>query len=68
MLRITLGRVIAPALPEPAAQALLHAAGRAGGLADGIDLPGLHASLNAMAGEVRALFIRHVGDPEEERT
>jgi glutamate-ammonia-ligase adenylyltransferase len=65
MLRITMGRSLPASLPEPALDALLHAAARAAG-SQSLDLPGLHATLDAAAGEVRALFIRHVGEPQEE--
>jgi len=56
LLRITIGRVIPPDLPEPAVQALLPAVGA-------VDLADLHATLDALAQQVRSLFTRLVGAP-----
>ena len=56
MVRITIGRGGAE-LPAPAAQALLRVAGA------GLDLPALHASMDATAAQVRDAFIRHIGVP-----
>ncbi|MCW3476495.1 bifunctional [glutamine synthetase] adenylyltransferase/[glutamine synthetase]-adenylyl-L-tyrosine phosphorylase [Limobrevibacterium gyesilva] len=62
LLRITYGRAPAEKLSDAAAAALLRAAQAAG--ADAVDLPGLHATLDAVARDVRATFIRHVGEIE----
>jgi glutamate-ammonia-ligase adenylyltransferase len=55
MLRITVGRDAAETLPEASAQPLLRAMGAA-------DLPGLRASLEVLAADVRAAFARYVGE------
>ncbi len=61
MLRITLGRAPPDTLPEASARALLRAVGP--GLAPPpLDLPALRASLDATASEVRAIFVRVVGE------
>jgi glutamate-ammonia-ligase adenylyltransferase len=60
MLRITIGRTAPAELPEATARPLLRAAAEAG--APAVDLPALRASLDALAAEVRAAFIRHVGE------
>jgi glutamate-ammonia-ligase adenylyltransferase len=60
MLRITLGRTVPAELPDAPARALLRAAAQAG--AEAVDLPGLLATLEALAAAVRAAFVRHVGD------
>jgi len=54
MLRITVGRDAGEILPEASARPLLRAVGPT-------DLPGLRASLDALAEEVRAAFVRYVG-------
>jgi glutamate-ammonia-ligase adenylyltransferase len=70
MLRITYGRAPAERLSEAPAAALTRALTGVGvdatarGGADAVDLPGLQATLDAVASEVRALFIRHVGEIE----
>jgi len=61
MLRVTVGRAAPAALPDAAARALLRAAAAAD--AQAVDLAGLQATLNATAETVRALFVRHVGEP-----
>lgn len=55
-LRITVGRAAAEP-PPAAAEALVRAAGR------GPDLPALRAALDRTAHEVRAAFVRHIGEP-----
>ncbi len=60
MLRITIGRTAPAELPEATARPLLRAAAEAG--APAVDLAALRASLDALAAEVRAAFIRHVGE------
>jgi glutamate-ammonia-ligase adenylyltransferase len=60
MLRITIGRTAPAELPEATARPLLRAAAAAG--APAVDLPALRASLDALAAEVRAAFVRHVGE------
>jgi len=60
MLRIMLGRSPPDNLPVATAQPLLRAANAAG--ASAVDLAGLRLTLDAMARDVRALFLSHVGD------
>ncbi len=60
MLRITIGRGAPAELPEATARPLLRAAAEAG--APAVDLPALRASLDTLAAEVRAAFVRHVGE------
>jgi glutamate-ammonia-ligase adenylyltransferase len=60
MLRIAIGRTAPAELPEATARLLLRAAAGAG--APAVDLPALRASLDALAAEVRAAFVRHVGE------
>jgi glutamate-ammonia-ligase adenylyltransferase len=60
MLRITIGRAAPAELPEATARPLLRAAAEAGVQAD--DLPALRAALEALAADVRAAFVRHVGE------
>ena len=60
MLRITYGRARTEKLSEAPAAALLRVCAQAG-LAD-VDVAGLRATLDQIAQEVRACFIRHVGD------
>ena len=62
LLRVTYGRNPSDALSPAAAAALLRAAVAAG--ADAVDLPGLRATLDALARDVRAAFIRLVGELE----
>jgi glutamate-ammonia-ligase adenylyltransferase len=57
MLRITVGRGARTELPEASAQALLHA------LDLTVDLDALRATLDGLAQQVRAAFVRHVGEP-----
>jgi glutamate-ammonia-ligase adenylyltransferase len=54
MLRITVGRDAGETLPEPSARPLLRAMGAA-------SLSELRGSLETMAKDVRAAFVRHVG-------
>ncbi|MBS0562658.1 MAG: hypothetical protein JSR21_21630 [Proteobacteria bacterium] len=61
MLRVTVGRAVPATLPDAAARALLRAAAAAD--ANAVDLPQLQATLDATAETVRALFVRHVGEP-----
>ena len=60
MLRITYGRAPAEKLSEAAAAALLRATAAAGAAA--VDLSSLHATLDELAEQVHALFVRYVGD------
>ncbi len=60
MLRITIGRTAPAELPEATARPLLRAAAAAG--APAVDLPALRASLDDLAADVRAAFVRHVGE------
>ena len=63
MLRILYGRAPADKLSEAAATTLLAAA-RASGAGEAVDLPALHATLDAVAHDVRAAFNRHLGVSE----
>jgi glutamate-ammonia-ligase adenylyltransferase len=56
MLRITVGRGAAEALPDATAHALLRAVGQA------VDLDALRATLEDLARQVRAAFVRYVGE------
>jgi [glutamine synthetase] adenylyltransferase / [glutamine synthetase]-adenylyl-L-tyrosine phosphorylase len=60
MLRITVGRGAKEALPDAFARPLLRAATEAGAPAP--DVPGLRAALDGLAEQVRAAFLRHVGE------
>ena len=60
MLRLTEGRAPGEQLAAASADALLRAAAVAGIAA--VDLAGLRATLDALAREVRAAFVRHVGE------
>jgi glutamate-ammonia-ligase adenylyltransferase len=59
MLRITVGRDAPAELPEASAAPLLRAVTAAGAAA--VDLPGLRDTLDELARDVRAAFVRHVG-------
>ncbi len=56
MLRITVGRGAGEELPDASAQALLRAVGEA------VDLGALRVTLEELARQVRAAFVRHVGE------
>jgi glutamate-ammonia-ligase adenylyltransferase len=56
MLRITVGRGAREELPDASAHALLRAVG------DAVDLGALRATLDDLAGQVRAVFVRHIGE------
>jgi [glutamine synthetase] adenylyltransferase / [glutamine synthetase]-adenylyl-L-tyrosine phosphorylase len=56
MLRITVGRGAREQLPDASAHALLRAVGQA------VDLDALRATLDDLARQVRAAFVRHVGE------
>jgi glutamate-ammonia-ligase adenylyltransferase len=58
MLRITVGRDAGETLPEASARPLLRAL-------DAADLPGLRVGLEALARDVRAAFVRYVGEVEK---
>jgi glutamate-ammonia-ligase adenylyltransferase len=60
MLRITLGRAVPREVPEAPARAVLRAAAQAG--AEAVDLAALQATLDALAADVRAAFVRLVGE------
>ncbi|MBV9654997.1 MAG: bifunctional [glutamine synthetase] adenylyltransferase/[glutamine synthetase]-adenylyl-L-tyrosine phosphorylase [Acetobacteraceae bacterium] len=61
MLRLTVGRVARDVrLPDASAHALLRACAAVG--ADAVDVPALRVTLDQLAGEVRAAFIRLVGE------
>jgi glutamate-ammonia-ligase adenylyltransferase len=55
MLRITFGRAPPAALTDASAGPLLRAT-------DAVDVAALRASLDALAEQVRAAFIRHIGE------
>ena len=60
MLRLTEGRAPPEQLASASAEALLRSA-RGGGIA-AVDVAGLRATLDALAQDVRAAFVRHVGE------
>ncbi len=62
MLRLTDGRTQADVLPATTAEALLRAAAAAG--APAVDVDALRATLDQLARDVRAAFVRLVGDIE----
>jgi glutamate-ammonia-ligase adenylyltransferase len=62
MLRVTVGRGAPVELPEDSARALLRAVAAALGGGGPVDLAGLRATLDDLARQVRALFVRHVGE------
>ncbi len=62
MLRLTEGRAPGEQLAAASADALLRAAAEAG--LPAVDLVGLRTTLDALARDVRAAFVRHVGEIE----
>lgn len=60
MLRITVGRNAQPELPDASLRPLLRAMGEAG--AEAVDLPALRATLDDLATDVRAAFVRLIGE------
>ena len=62
MLRITVGRTAKHELPDASARALLRAVADALGETGPVDLASLRATLDDMAQQVRAAFVRHIGD------
>ena len=56
MLRINVGRGARDELPDASALALLRAVGGA------VDLETLQATLDDLAQQVRAMFVRHIGE------
>ena len=62
MLRITVGRGAKEALPEASVGPLLRAAAAAG--APAVDVTDLRATLDSLAEQERAAFVRHVGEIE----
>ncbi len=65
MLRITYGRAAPEKLSEAATAALLRAARTAGarlGGAGALDVAALHTTIASLADQVRAIFVRHVGE------
>ncbi len=63
LLRLILGRGMAGDPPPAAVEMLLRAAG-----SDGVDLAALHATLAALARDVREIFRRQIGDPTETKS
>ena len=62
MLRITVGRGARDELPDASATALLRAVATAVGRTDPVDLAWLRATLDTLAQQVRAAFVRYVGE------
>jgi glutamate-ammonia-ligase adenylyltransferase len=62
MLRITVGRHARLDLPDASGRALLRAVAEAIDATGPVDLSGLRGTLDEMARQVRAAFIRHIGD------
>jgi [glutamine synthetase] adenylyltransferase / [glutamine synthetase]-adenylyl-L-tyrosine phosphorylase len=62
MLRITVGRGPPDDLPDASARALLRAVAVALDGEGPVDLAGLRATLDDLARQVRAMFVRHVGE------
>jgi glutamate-ammonia-ligase adenylyltransferase len=62
MLRITVGRGARDELPDASARALLRAVATALGGEEPIDLAELRATLDALAQQVRAAFVRYIGE------
>jgi glutamate-ammonia-ligase adenylyltransferase len=62
MLRITVGRGAKLELPDASARALLRAVTATLGETGPVDLAWLRGTLDAMAQQVRAAFVRHIGD------
>jgi len=62
MLRITVGRGARDELPDASARALLRAVATALGGEGPIDLAELRATLDALAQQVRAAFVRYIGE------
>jgi glutamate-ammonia-ligase adenylyltransferase len=64
LLRITYGRAPTARLAEAAEAALLEAIGACGIDPAPVDADGLRATFNGLAQDVRAAFVRHVGEIE----
>jgi glutamate-ammonia-ligase adenylyltransferase len=62
MLRITVGRGAREALPDASAHALLRAVTDAMDQTGPVDLAWLRGTLDALARQVRAAFVRHIGE------
>jgi hypothetical protein len=62
LLRITYGHAPAEKLSEAAAATLLRAVAAAGIVPAPVDLTALRATLDTLARDVRAAFVRHVGE------
>ncbi len=62
MLRVTLGRGARDELPEASTHALLRAAAAALDQTGAVDIAWLRGTLDELAQQVRAAFIRHVGE------
>ena len=60
VLRIVVGREVGPTLPDASARPLLAAAAAAG--LEAVDAAGLRATLDGLAQQVRAVFVRHIGE------
>ena len=60
LLRIVVGRLVGASLPDASARPLLAAAQAA--KLDAVDVAGLRATLDRLAQQVRAVFVRHIGE------
>ena len=60
MLRLTVGQTTTPTLPATPAALLLEAVGKVG--IASVEIPALLLKLEALAQQVRVLFVRHVGE------
>ena len=60
MLRIVVGRTVGETLPDASARPLLAASAAAG--LDAADVAGLRGTLDNLAQQVRAAFVRHIGE------
>ncbi|MBS0639354.1 MAG: bifunctional [glutamine synthetase] adenylyltransferase/[glutamine synthetase]-adenylyl-L-tyrosine phosphorylase [Proteobacteria bacterium] len=60
ILRLTVGQVATPALPPAPAALLLEAVARAG--VEAVEIPQLLLTLDGIARQVRAIFVRHIGE------
>ena len=62
MLRITVGRGAREELPDASARALLRAVAEALDQTGPVDLARLRATLDDLARQVRAAFVRYIGE------
>jgi [glutamine synthetase] adenylyltransferase / [glutamine synthetase]-adenylyl-L-tyrosine phosphorylase len=62
MLRITVGRGAREELPDASARALIGAVAEAMDQTGPVDLAGLRGTLDDLARQVRAAFVRYIGE------